>query len=97
MKRVACLKGDKHWLEGVAAGRHPVTEAVAEEAEDRSAAVEAADPQAAAPAAPEEAFPGLEAHPLLVYLVILPAKRLARHPSEFPLEVPGDQLRGDQE
>jgi len=93
VKRVACLKGDKHWLEGVAAGRHPVTEAVVEEAEDRSAAVEAADPQAAAPAAPEEAFPGLEAHPLLVYLVVLPAKRFLHRPSEFLSEVSRGRLR----
>ena len=85
------------WLEEVAAGRHPATEAVAEEAEDRSAAVEAADPQAAAQAAPGEALLGLEAHFLRVYLVVLPAKRLARQPSEFLSEVPGDQLRGDQE
>ena len=70
---------------------------MAEEAEDRSAAVEAADPRAAAQAAPGEALPGLEAHFLRVYLVVLPAKRLARQPSEFPLEVPGDQVRGDRE
>jgi len=86
------------WLEEVAAGRHPVTEAVAEEAGDRSAAVEAADPQAVAPAALGEALQADRgAHSLRVYLVVLPAKRLARHPSEFPLEVSRDLLRGDRE